>query len=210
MVQRAITFFNALCTEPVRQIYLKQCINEYHPPTFKAVAESSRRKTGRSTRIVEAKLWFVGGLVFGGIPEKEKEQAEDAEDRARKLLKREKGTYVDQFRYPSKKRFMQHIRRSDWIVSCISEDKKKQVYPPEQILNLDSYPRGHGKRRYLIHTEACNNGEPMGLNMFRKKIRRIVPALGKDSPRTQPIENTDDADAILRLWTPMGRIARKH
>jgi phosphatidylserine/phosphatidylglycerophosphate/cardiolipin synthase-like enzyme len=61
-LRRAANFFEKLCTEPVGKKYLAQCIKEYRPPMFKAAIEGFARQ-GRSKRITEAKLWFVGGLV---------------------------------------------------------------------------------------------------------------------------------------------------
>ena len=56
-IKRAIDFFEKLCTEPVREQYLKACIKAYNPKPFN-VGKPSQQKG----RIRQAKLWFISGI----------------------------------------------------------------------------------------------------------------------------------------------------
>ena len=65
-----------------------------------------------------------------------------------------------------------------------------------------------GKKYTAVMLESPSDGESMALGQFRRKIRAVEPNLDKPFPRTRPIQNTDHADKILRLWTPRGKIAK--
>jgi len=82
------------------------------------------------------------------------------------------------------------------------------VWAPEQVLTKESYSRRNGKRRYLLLLEETVACQTMSLSEFRTRIRRSVPQLDQSSPRTRPIVENDQADAILRLWTVAGRVLR--
>ena len=207
-VRRANDFFDKLCTEPVRPEYLKKCLDAYHPPKFNSNKAFGNKK--RQKRVVSAKLWFVGGLVRGDVPETEKEDVEFIESQSKRLLNRPKGTSVSHTSYPSKSKYLKNIRIGDWVVECIAEPNKKRfVSAPSQVIGLESYPRGHGKRRYLLLREESNTAQEMPLKKFQSLICKIVPNLAIKRPKTTPITNTEMADAILSIWTPSGRIAKK-
>jgi hypothetical protein len=202
-VQRATDFFEKLCTEPVSKKYLNRCVAEYRPPKFKPAVEKAPRK-GRSKRVPEAKLWFVGGLV----DEEETPLMERLTKRAEKKLRHPEKNEVSWIHYGSKPKFLRHIRFGDWIVDCIRDAKIRHVGPPAQVLYVEEGKQPNGKKYAAVMLESPGDGESMGLGQFRRKIRAVEPSLDKPSPRTKPIQNTDHADKILRLWTPRGKIAK--
>lgn len=81
-VRRAVEFFDRLCTEPVRPEYLKTCLAAYRRPKFKAAVEGA---PARHRRVVEAKLWFIGGIR---LLETTPPGVEEAVQRAERALKR--------------------------------------------------------------------------------------------------------------------------
>jgi hypothetical protein len=46
------------------------------------------------------------------------------------------------------------------------------------------------------------------LSQFRKKVKKIEPALDHLNPRTRPVDDNDHADGILRLWTS-GKLVKR-
>jgi len=204
-VRRATDFFDKLCTEPVRPEYLKLCLRAYRPPRFSSVKKIAR--TSGQKRIVEAKLWFMGGLVYKELSGNEKKRADKIAEISEKKLIKKKGTYVEYSHFSYKPRFFKQIRMGDWLVNCTldKETGRREVSCPQQIIGQSSVPAKGGKRKYLLLSEASNNGKVMPLGRFRRKIRKILPRLDKKSPRTSPIFNHKAADFILGLWTPGGR-----
>jgi phosphatidylserine/phosphatidylglycerophosphate/cardiolipin synthase-like enzyme len=83
-VRRATVFFDKLCTEPVGPEYLKTCIAEYRPPKFKPAIERRQPRSKGSRRVVEAKLWFIGGLVVLNLTDDARESIERLEHRYEK------------------------------------------------------------------------------------------------------------------------------
>jgi len=206
-VRRATAFFDRLCTEPVRPEYLNRCLKAYRPPKFTPIGHST--VAARQQRVIEAKLWFIGGLRFYDVPEAEKTKVERIQLRAKEQLKKSKGTSVDTNHYPKWAARLSHLRIGDWIINCIRDsDGNRHVYAPQQVLGLENYPRGQGKKRYLLLSEAPDAGQAMTLASFRRRVRSLIPELDSDCPRTRPIANAVDADAILRIWTPGGRLAK--
>ena len=209
-LRRADDFFGKLCTEPVRPEYLKKCLSAYRPPKFKS-DKALKSNSKSQKRVVSAKLWFVGGLVRGDVPEKEIEKAELIKRQAKSRLTKPNGTGVESTHYHSKTRYLENIRIGDWIVECVDEPNKKQyVSPPSQVIGLESYSRGQGKRRYLLLKEVSKTAQEMPLKRFQKLIGKIAPNLAIERPRTSAITNTEVADAILSIWTPSGLISKKN
>lgn len=202
-VQRAADFFERLCTEPVGRKYLDRCVAEYHPPKFKPAVEKAPRK-GRSERVPQAKLWFVGGLVS----EEETPLMQQLAKRAEKRLRHPEKSEVGWIHYRKKLKFLRHIRFGDWIVDCIRDGKTRHVGPPAQVLSVEEGKQPNGKKYAAMMLESPTDGESMALGQFRREIRAVEPSLDRPSPRTKPIENADHADRILRFWTPRGRIAK--
>ena len=91
-VRRARAFFEKICTEPVREKYLDECVKAYRPPKFKPGIIQRPRRRGR--RAIEAKLWFIGGLRYFDVPETERVIATEAQARARRLLAHPKSSVV--------------------------------------------------------------------------------------------------------------------
>jgi hypothetical protein len=207
-IRRAAAFFEQLCTEPVRPEYLKVCLRAYRPPKFGGNGTPSA--SSRQRRVVEAKLWFIGGLRSIETPEHEQDQIAAIEKDAAARLRDPANTEITWSRYLEKPRFLNHIRVGDWVVECVKDDARiRHVHPPAQVLGIPSYARSGGKRVYLLVSEAATAGEPMKLSKFRHRIRHVVPELDKASPRTRPIPSDTEADAILRLWTSSSRISRR-
>lgn len=205
-VRRAEDFFSKLCTEPVRPDYLKLCLENYRPPVFNPVGKTD--KSVRQKRVVEAKLWFIGGLRYRDVPEAEDSSASGIQEEAAKRLQHSKGTHADYVHNSSKPRYFDDIRVGDWIVTCIADSEGQRfVHSPQQVLGHESYSRGHGKRRYLLLSEAPDRGQTMPLSQFRRHIRGTVPKLDTERPRTMAITSMETADSILSLWTAGGRIA---
>jgi hypothetical protein len=98
----------------------------------------------------------------------------------------------------------------DWIIQCIRhEDKSISVSPPARLIRIDHYARNQqGKERYLFHLEIPKRGQEMSWGKFQKTLNSI---LGKQisQPRTMAIRDTQQADDLLRLWTPKGRVSSK-
>lgn len=207
-IRRAADFFEKLCTEPVRPDYLKLCLEAYRPPVFAPVGKAD--KSRRQKRLVEAKLWFIGGLRHYNIPDAEEEHAEALQVQAAKRLQQSKGTHADYIHNPTKPGYFDKIRDGDWIVTCIADTGgKRYVHSPQQVIGHESYSRGQGKRRYLLLSEAPDRGQRMPLSQFRPSIRSVVPQLDTERPRTMAITDIETADRILGLWTAGGRIAKQ-
>jgi hypothetical protein len=206
-IRRAQTFFDQLCSEPVRPEYLKKCIAAYRPPRFGPNAPTVRGKT-ISRRI--ARVWVIGGLVYDDLPEAEAEKVKAAQTEAEARLRNSKGTSADYIHFPSRPSYFQHIRDDDWIIACVRNSQgRRTIEAPAQVLKQTTYPRRKGKRRYLLWMEVKNGAETMTLGEFRKRVKRPLPKLDRPSPRTCPITNDEHADLVLRLWTHAGRVSRK-
>ena len=207
-LRRADDFFNLLCTEPVRSQYLKECIQAYKPPIFKALTTQRARRLRRTP---QAKVWFIGGLRYASVPAKEEEQLKQAKSKAARRS-RCSVDRVEEIFYPAKERYFSSLRPGqDWLVSCARDADKGRSYvdAPARLLAVDSYSRGRGKRRWLLLTEEAANAERMPLRSFRARVRKVVPQLDRESPRTRAIEDEEHADSILRLWTPSGKAAKR-
>ncbi len=210
-IRRAADFFDRLCTEPVRKGYLEECIKAYRPPKFKA-AKGIRggvrgKKRKRSQRIVQAKLWFIGGLQELDLPDDERKSIEKVEKRAQGKLRDPDKTYVSWIRYSNLPKFFDQIRPGDWVIDCTSDNRAKYISPPTQVLSKDSWQSLRQKKYYMIMLEVPNAGETIVLGKFRRKVRSFEPGLDRDNPRTRPIQNNIHADEILKLWTPSGRVS---
>lgn len=206
-VRRANDFFEKLCTEPVGNEYLKKCIAEYRPPKFKPAVERGEPRSKGSRRVVEAKLWFVGGLEALKLTDDARRSIERVERRHEKRLKSPGQTEVTWIRYRRKPTFLRHIRVGDWVVDCMKDGRGRYVGPPKQMLGLDEWISPRGTRYTMLILETPRDGENISLSQFRKKIASIQSELDCPNPRTKAIENNDRADNILRIWTTTGKIA---
>lgn len=200
-IARASRTFDALCTEPVRSEYLRRCIKEYRPPRFTGWA----LKDARRARVEQAKLWIVAGLVYRGVPADEETRAERVVKRARQGLTDAVRFEVDHVNYARPQRFFKSLRKGDWIIECIRDGAGFDVYPPARFLGIDSYPRAHGKSRYLLLMEQPVDPKVVRWPQLRRSAAGKLDAINRAKPRTIPVRKNEDADAILRLWDAKAR-----
>jgi hypothetical protein len=210
-VRRASSFFDKLCTEPVRERYLKECVKAYKPPKFKAAAVP-RRRTKRQPRIIQAKLWFIGGVEQIELSERDEKSVAKVTKRAERKLENPDKTSVTWVRYGYRPKYFDSMRIGDWVVVCTTDGGPRFVEAPAQVLGKDRWTSTRGVKYELLLMESLDAGENMGLRVFRKKVQAIEPFLNRKSPRTRPISDDAHADAILGLWTTTGHIrgSRKH
>jgi hypothetical protein len=197
----------AWCTEPVRKRYLEECIAAYRPPKFKAARDSvvPRRRTANEP----VRLWLIGGLRYASLPEEEEPLAEAAVKRAKGKRERPGRSQIDQIHYPTKLGLMQTMKAGDWAITCIGNSRGSEVWPPQQLLSVESYARGHGRRRWVMQFEAPSGREHVGLRRFQRAFRAAVEEAPWNGRRTKPVRDEHVADAILRLWTRDGKPSRQ-
>jgi hypothetical protein len=200
VLARALQTFELLCTEPVRKEYLKKCIAEYHPPLIAAVRQGNRP---RRKRTLPPKVWIISGLDYGDVPERESSKAKRAVDQAEKKLHRA-DTEVEYVHSASKLDTLDFLHEGDWAIQCTRNGKVYDVSAPCQYLEEKSYARGSGKRRYLQMFEVLKRQKDSRWSDVRKRARHVVPILNRLKPRTLPIRDPDQADALLRLWSSRG------
>ena len=208
-VRRALSFFDRLCSEPVRAQYLKECIKAYQPPKFKAAALPSRKPGKLRHRITQAKLWFVGGLRLFEVSKRDAVVVSKIEDRAECKLSNTEKTSVAWVRYSRRLKFLDQIQVGDWIIQCLSDRKSRYVEAPAQVIGQDSYVSHSNKKYHMLMLESPDAGESISLTEFRHKVKKLEPNLDRKSPRTMPIADDDIADALLHFWTLSGRISRR-
>ena len=205
-VRRAGEFIERLCTEPVRPEYLQKSKELYRPPRLDG-GERVDGKNGQQ-RAKHAKLWIVN-LGEGSIPESEVERYEQGEAKAEKLGKAETRSKTDSFHYTHKPAHETEL--GDWVIEVMTHtDATITVYPPGQIIFIDSYVRTKsGKERYVFHLEVPKRGESMSWAKFRRAAKSVLKTAELAAPRTRPIRDVQVADGLLRLWTPGGRVSRR-
>ena len=102
------------------------------------------------------------------------------------------------------------LERGDWIIQATKQlDGSIRVQPPAQLLLVDSYVRDKqtGKERYVFHVEIPKGGQAMSWSAFRKRAKAALQS--ELARRTKAVRDEDQADALLRLWTARGRLARR-
>jgi phosphatidylserine/phosphatidylglycerophosphate/cardiolipin synthase-like enzyme len=208
-VRRASEMFDKLCTEPIGKEYLKTCIAEYRPPKFKAAGEHRPSRSKRSRRIVEAKLWFLGGLKALSLSDVDRKSVEQVERHHQTKLSRPEQTELTWIRYHRLPKALRQVRVGDWIVDCQKDGRGRYVGPPQQMLGFDKWVSDRGTRYTLMMLEVASAGEVMSLTDFRRKVVAIQPELNHPSPRSRPIVEKNRADDILRMWTSTGRVAKR-
>lgn len=205
-IRRAREFIDRLCTEPVRPNYLEECKRHYKPPHFADPGAVGKRQS-RATR---AKLWIVN-LNESSIPESELTRYEDGELKAKRLVKNAVSSKTGGFHWPYKPKMASELETGDWLIQTIkSKDGSVLVHPPGQLLLIDSYVRDpkSGKERYVFHLELPRHGETLTWDEFHTSAKALSSQT-KLLRRTMPVRNPDDADELLRLWTPTGRVSRR-
>lgn len=207
-LQRARDFINQICTEPVLPEYLKECIRYYRPPRVSGKHVGTK---GQTRRAKHAKLRIVSLIDYANFPENEIGAYEKSERKAAKLIKNKNQSLLESFRWSNKPKFAGELENGDMVIQCIKhEDGSVSVCPPARLLLLEPYIRNKktGKDKYVFHLESPKDGQTMAWKMFRKKLNAIL-STNKKNPPTMAIRDTQQADELLRLWTPTGRIARK-
>lgn len=208
VVQRTKDFIEKICIEPVLPEYLNQCKKLYKPPRF--TGSNKSKSTKNQVRATHAKLWIVS-LVVASIPDKEQDKYENSERKAERRINTEVSV-LDNFHWSYKPKMADELESGDWIIQCIlQKDKSVLVYPPSRLIMIDHYIRDEkrDKERYIFHLERYKSGQTMKWDNFRNEVKRF---LSKDlkKPRTMAIRDIKQADELLRLWTPKGRIARNN
>jgi hypothetical protein len=209
-VERAREFIESIALEPVLPNYLRKCLAAYRPPRFPAAQEgdASGMRGGGRRRSQEADLWFVSGLVRSEIPEREQGHVIKAEARARKRKKLALSS-VEEIHYASKPKWVDNLRVGDLVVDCVREGAGSVVSSPARFLGLESYPRGRGRRRYLVMLERLRGSQEVSLTEFHRRIKASLPAGQKVFRRTRAVADILVADTIRSVWTPSGTLSRK-
>jgi hypothetical protein len=207
-VRRARATFDQLCTEPVRQEYLAKCLKEYNPPKIALGQAPSATRRGK---LVQGKVWIVGGLRYRALPEAEQATVERI---TRKVARRLRGfqLYEPEYtHYSSKLGFFDLLREDDWLIVCISDGKRYEVFPPARFLRIETYERGNGKLRYLVYRESRAGEKAVPWSIFRAALPAGIDltAARGPKPRTAPITDDSQADSLLRLWDTQGRFRGK-
>lgn len=207
-VRWAREFIDRLCTEPVRPEYLNECKRLYRPPRMDG--KRTNVKHGQK-RAKHAKLWIVN-LSDYSIPESEIERYEVGEAKAEKLIRDEVHCTTESFHWSDKPRMASELEFGDWVIQVIRHGNKRiTVYPPGQLLLIDSYVRddNSGKERFVFHLETPKRRETMRWQEFSKAAKSHLTPHELVSPRTRPIRGVQVADGLLALWTPGGRVSRR-
>jgi hypothetical protein len=203
-VARARAVLARLCTEPVRKDYLDKCIKEYRPPKFKGNVRGSTTKK----RLRIGKLWIIGGLHYFDPPESEESAVERALAEVKKHHRHYERSEIDYNTYPRKQGYFDMLREGDWLISCVRKSSGFDVQPPARFLGIKSYPREAGKRCYLVVYESPTAGKNTRWTELRRNAPSTVAAVQRPKPRTMPVGSDEEADALLRLWTPLGTFKR--
>jgi phospholipase D-like protein len=207
-VRRAKEFIERLSTEPVRPEYLAMCMQLYRSPKPNDVHADGNNSQRRAQH---AKLWIVN-LRESSISENEEDRYEKGTARAAKKLRDRSHSKPDSFNWPFKPRMADELELGDWIIRVITNtDKAITVYPPGQLLLVDSYVRvpETTKQRYVFHVEVPKRGETLSWAKFREATKSFLKSAILAGPRTGPIRDVKVADRLLALWTPGGRLARR-
>lgn len=205
-VQEASRFVRELCSEPVLEGYLKECIKQYKPPVFKGARTVSRRSKQNQKN---AKLWYVGGLVYVD-PERDKDQVDPLEEESRRELLDPKHSEVSWIRYGHLPAWFSRIHKNNWIIDCTRSGKRtRMVGSPARVISKRRYKSKAGKTYHMLMLERPSDSELMSLSEFQRRWRRVATKSHLPPKRTQPISDDVLADRILRFWNRRGSVARK-
>jgi hypothetical protein len=196
-----------LCTEPIRPKYIEVCKRLYRPPHFAGKDAAEKRQA----RVNHAKLWIVALRDGFSLPESELSRFKRGEAKAKELLSDDSSSKTESFFWPFKPRMANELEPGDSIIQVVKYgDDTVLVKPPGRLLSIDNYIRNHqsGKERYVFHLELPRRGETLTWSEFQRAARALLKSATL-SRRSRPVRNPDSADALLRLWTPAGRISRR-
>jgi hypothetical protein len=202
-IRAARAYMQKMCSEPVTEQYLEQCLKEYRPPRFKAAATPRRPAQGR-----RAKVWFIGGISPYDPSEKEQERIDAAISDAEDELPRD-GHEIAWIRYQKKPKFLTQIQKHNWVIDAMWQGgKRRLVGPPAQVLRKRTYTSSRGVKTHLLVMARPTDGEAMTYSDWRRRGGEIVPELNSYRATTRPVANSDVADKLLRLWTKTGSIRK--
>ena len=203
VIRRAKTFMDQLCSEPVTHHYLEQCKRLYQRPRFSGSTKIQARGT---KRLRHAKLWLVN-LETYDIPESEEERCEASARKAERLIRDKQHSMLENFHWPSKPKMADELEFGDWVIQAIRDGSQRiSVYPPGRFLNMDSWDRGKGKKRFVFHLEVPRWGQRIPWSKFKRFLKSILKrALAM--PRTMAVRDINAADRLLGLWSESGRFS---
>lgn len=150
-------------------------------------------------------MWLIGGLRYADVPERERHRAEAAVDRAAEVRSEPERTDVEQVHFASKVRMLSEMKRGDWAITCVRDGAGADVWPPQQLLSVESYSRGGGKRRWVMQFETPKSRVSIRLRRLQHMLRHSATAVNWSGHRTKAIHDAEIADTFLRFWTRGGR-----
>lgn len=203
-VKDAKRFIRSLCSEPVLDGYLKECLAAYKPPVFKA-ARTIRRPKQRKTR---AKLWYIGGLVYMKA-ETDRDLIEPLENQAQEEMLDPERSEVDWIRMGYRPKWFTDIQRNNWVIDCTRANKRKHdIGSPARVIRNRRYTTKAGKTYHMLMLERPVDRVTMSLTAFQQRWRRVAPSGVQPPKRSQPIDK-GLADVVLRFWTSRGKISKR-
>lgn len=203
-VVAATRYIRSLCSEPVRDRYLSECIALYRPPVFKAARTVSvKRQKG-----ISAKLWYIAGLVPIDA-DKDRKYIAPLELAAEAELSDPEHTEVSWIRMAKRTKWYSNIKRNNWVIDCMRVGKRnRQVGIPARVIRKRKYTNRSGKTYHMLMLERAIDGESMSLSAFQTRWRAEFK--GHRAPtRSVPIQDEDLADRVLRFWTMTGKVSRR-
>ena len=204
VARSAREFIRSMCSEPVREHYLNECLKLYKPPIFKA-SRTIRQSVKRKQR---AKLWYIGGLTYMDDAE-DQEFFRPVESEIKQEMDDPVDSYLDKIRLSHRKNWFTNIQPNNWVIMCCKASKRtSDVWGPARVIRKWKYTKKTGRTYHVLSLERPNDAKPMTLTSFRQRWRKA--ARGKQPPlRSQPIRDQSLADAVMRFWTRRGRVSTR-
>lgn len=205
-IRRAKSFFERLCTEPVRREYLAECKSIYRPPRM-----AGRRdvKGKAATRVTHAKLWLVN-LVCRALSDFVLELHERGEETARTMISDSDRSEIQSFNWRGNCRIGDSIELGDWIITATKyEDGSVLVSPPAQFLYKTADVDPEGKRYTVFFSEGPKRGSELSWSQFKRAAKPFLGPRHLLRPKTMPVPKIEIADGLLGIWTAGGRISKR-
>lgn len=205
-IRRAKSFFERLCTEPVRREYLAECKCIYRPPRL----NGRRDAKGTATkRVTHAKLWIVY-MTVREPSEFIRSLEEQGEETARTMIKDSGRSEIQNFNHRGTGRITKSLEMGDWIVSVSKyEDGSIRVSPPTQFLYKVGGVDPLGKQYTVFYSEGPKRGSELSWNQFKRAAKPFLGSRHLLRPKTMPIPKIEIADRLLGIWTAGGRISKR-
>lgn len=207
-VQRARAFIDRLCLEPVRSEYLELCKKTYRNPS---PGSGGATPTTRQGRVAHSKLW-IANVREAEIPENEYEQHARHQRSAEKLKRNPSNTRVTSLFWPHEPSMARQLQQGDWVIRAVRDSHGTiRVHAPGQLLAISHYerPDAPGKHRWVFFLEIPARGATMSWSDFRRASKSLSDTTLGKAPRTKAVRTIEDADKMLRIWTPAGRLSRR-